>query len=379
MPGRESNPYGGSDDHCSGISPSNPAQLVRRESLSAPDTAPAQRQRANAREEHCHRQKAPPADGGRGRCGARTYAPPSRQIASQLGTGANGIATDGLDAEAGRTLRRGRTRAALGHRRVGRCGGWRVGGRVRGRVGRGERRRADGLTPLDAVQRVLAIRAAAGSETAACRTCRTTNFSTERRARYIGGCVTISSRTEPASIHAGDAAASDAPRLDAKRDAALRLRGATCRQGEQCEARRDCRDSAHPTSYRPRHRSPGAWTAKTGGAFLSPRRGVCKGTGRTAPPPAGAAAYCGFANPSSARIPSDVSGSQRLTPRRRSANAATPISSAAATAIARGASAGAGEIPAHVPRCPGRSQRPNASLQAVLQQTPSTQKPVGGN
>src|SRR5262249_8453720 len=53
-----------------------------------------------------------------------------------------------------------------------------------------------------------------------------------------------------------------------------------------------------------------------------------------------------------------------------------PISSAAATAIARGVSAGAGEMPAHVPRCPGRSHRPSASLQALLQHTSFTQNPV---
>src|SRR5262245_51921731 len=52
------------------------------------------------------------------------------------------------------------------------------------------------------------------------------------------------------------------------------------------------------------------------------------------------------------------------------------MSSAAAIANARGASVGAGETPAHVPRCPGRSHRPKDGLQAVLQQTPSTQKPV---
>src|SRR5262245_47356969 len=52
------------------------------------------------------------------------------------------------------------------------------------------------------------------------------------------------------------------------------------------------------------------------------------------------------------------------------------MSSAAAIANARDVSVGAGEIPAHVPRCPGRSQRPKSGLQAVLQQTPSTQKPV---
>ena len=103
---------------------------------------------------------------------------------------------------------------------------------------------------------------------------------------------------------------------------------------------------------------------------------MCKGTWRAAPPPAGAAAYCGFANPSSARIPSDVSGSQRLTLRRRSANAATPISSTAPIANARGASVGAGETPEHVPRCPGRSHRPKVGLQAVLQQTPFAQLPV---
>src|SRR5262250_1503528 len=68
--------------------------------------------------------------------------------------------------------------------------------------------------------------------------------------------------------------------------------------------------------------------------------------------------------------------SQLRTTRRRIANAAIPISSTAATAIARGVSVGAGETPAHVPRCPGRSHRPNSGLQAVLQQTPSTQKPV---
>src|SRR5215475_2161549 len=37
--------------------------------------------------------------------------------------------------------------------------------------------------------------------------------------------------------------------------------------------------SAHPTSHRPRHRIPRGWTAKTRGASLSPRRGVCKGNG----------------------------------------------------------------------------------------------------
>src|SRR5499425_1486792 len=68
--------------------------------------------------------------------------------------------------------------------------------------------------------------------------------------------------------------------------------------------------------------------------------------------------------------------SQLRTTRRRIANAAIPISSTAATAIARGVSVGAGETPAHVPRCPGRSHRPKDGLQAVLQQTPSTQKPV---
>src|SRR5215468_4625937 len=52
------------------------------------------------------------------------------------------------------------------------------------------------------------------------------------------------------------------------------------------------------------------------------------------------------------------------------------MSSAAPIANARGVSVGAGEIPAHVPRWPGRSQRPKDGLQAVLQQTPSTQKPV---
>jgi hypothetical protein len=31
---------------------------------------------------------------------------------------------------------------------------------------------------------------------------------------------------------------------------------------------------------------------------------------------------------------------------------------------------------AHVPTCPARLQRINGSVQAVLQQTPSTQKPV---
>src|SRR5215475_12699263 len=52
------------------------------------------------------------------------------------------------------------------------------------------------------------------------------------------------------------------------------------------------------------------------------------------------------------------------------------MSSAAAIANARGVSVGAGATPAHVPRCPGRSHRPKVGLQAVLQQTPSTQKPV---
>src|SRR5215471_15932491 len=52
------------------------------------------------------------------------------------------------------------------------------------------------------------------------------------------------------------------------------------------------------------------------------------------------------------------------------------MSRTAAIANARGVSAGAGEIPAHVPRCPGRSHRPKSGLHAVLQQTPSTQKPV---
>jgi len=52
------------------------------------------------------------------------------------------------------------------------------------------------------------------------------------------------------------------------------------------------------------------------------------------------------------------------------------MSSAAATASARGVSVGAGDTPAHVPRCPGRSQRPKSGLHAVLQQTASTQKPV---
>src|SRR5262250_536251 len=68
--------------------------------------------------------------------------------------------------------------------------------------------------------------------------------------------------------------------------------------------------------------------------------------------------------------------SQLRTTRRRIANAATPISSAAATAIARGVSVGAGETPAHVPRCPGRSHRPKDGLHSVLQHTPSTQNPV---
>src|SRR5215813_3348778 len=126
-------------------------QLVRREWSSASDTAPPQRQRANAREEHCHRQKAPPADSGRGRCRTRACAPLSGQVASLLRTRAGSIAAHVIDAEAGRTLRRGNARAALGNRRVGRCGGWgvgrrrSVGGSRRGRrgvgCGRGVRRR----------------------------------------------------------------------------------------------------------------------------------------------------------------------------------------------------------------------------------------------
>src|SRR5215813_14784537 len=52
------------------------------------------------------------------------------------------------------------------------------------------------------------------------------------------------------------------------------------------------------------------------------------------------------------------------------------MSSAAPIASARGVSVGAGETPEHVPRCPGKSHRPKSGLQAVLQQTPSTQKPV---
>src|SRR5262249_14366569 len=89
--------------------------------VSAPDTAPAQRERANAREEHCHRQKAPPADSGCGRCRTRAYAPLSGQVASLLRTRAGSIAAHVSDTESGRTLRRGRTRAAPGNRGVGRC------------------------------------------------------------------------------------------------------------------------------------------------------------------------------------------------------------------------------------------------------------------
>ena len=71
---------------------------------------------------------------------------------------------------------------------------------------------------------------------------------------------------------------------------------------------------------------------------------------------------------------------QRPRIRYRSANAATPVSRSAATINPHGVSVGAlAAALAHVPSCPARLQRIDGSVQAVLQQTPSTQKPVEHN
>ena len=154
--------------------------------LSATPHPTSQRYSCDAGEQQRCGQQSPRRE-RRCRC-RRTRARPdlTRQIAAHQRVGARSVAADAVGAEAGATLRRGGAGTALrdggagGGRcqgdgrcsgmgccvRYGRSQGGGRGARRGRRYGRRERRRADGLTPLNrlASQHVLAIWAARGGD-----------------------------------------------------------------------------------------------------------------------------------------------------------------------------------------------------------------------
>jgi hypothetical protein len=69
---------------------------------------------------------------GAGAAGARPHVPTSAGQVALERVSASGVAADAIDTEAGRTLRGGRTRAALGDGGIGRRRGWRLGRRLGG-------------------------------------------------------------------------------------------------------------------------------------------------------------------------------------------------------------------------------------------------------